>query len=109
VLDARGLDDLAPFGRFGDLEPAQLVGRGGEHLPAAVREELQYLAAMVREGLGISIVPTVTLFHFEHKDLRVRPVVSPGLKRQAFLVRRADRSLSSAAQGLYELLMAHRP
>jgi len=26
-----------------------------------------------------------------------------------FIVRRADRSLSSAAQGLYELLMAARP
>jgi LysR family transcriptional regulator, carnitine catabolism transcriptional activator len=26
-----------------------------------------------------------------------------------FLVRRADRALSSAAQGLYELLMANRP
>lgn len=72
-------------------------------------EQLSTVAAMVREGLGISIVPTLTLFHFEHKDLRARPVVSPGLKRQVFLVRRSDRSLSSAAQGLYELLMAHRP
>jgi len=67
------------------------------------------VAAMVREGLGISIVPSLTLFHFDHKDLRARPVVSAGLKRQVFLVRRADRALSSAAQGLYELLMANRP
>ncbi|MBL0917754.1 MAG: LysR family transcriptional regulator [Hydrogenophaga sp.] len=72
-------------------------------------EQLSSVAAMVREGLGISIVPTLTLFHFDHKDLRARPVVSTGLKRQVFLVRRADRALSSAAQGLYELLMAHKP
>jgi LysR family carnitine catabolism transcriptional activator len=72
-------------------------------------EQLSSVAAMVREGLGISIVPTLTLFHFDHKDLRARPVVSPGLKRQVFLVRRADRALSSAAQGLYELLMANKP
>jgi LysR family carnitine catabolism transcriptional activator len=72
-------------------------------------EQLSSVAAMVREGLGISIVPSLTLFHFDHKDLRARPVVSAGLKRQVFLVRRADRALSSAAQGLYELLMANRP
>jgi len=72
-------------------------------------EQLSTVAAMVREGLGISIVPSLTLFHFDHPDLRARPVVSTGLKRQVFLVRRADRALSSAAQGLYELLMANRP
>lgn len=72
-------------------------------------EQLSTVAAMVREGLGISVVPSLTLFHFDHPQLRSRPVVAAGLKRQVFLVRRADRALSSAAQGLYDLLMAHRP
>lgn len=72
-------------------------------------EQLSSVAAMVREGLGFSIVPTLTLFHFAHKDLRARPVVSAGLKRQVFLVRRADRALSSAATGLCELLMRNKP
>ena len=35
--------------------------------------------------------------------------VIAALRRRIFVVRRADRALSSAAQGLYELLMAHRP
>ncbi|WP_291145797.1 LysR family transcriptional regulator [Hydrogenophaga sp.] len=72
-------------------------------------EQLSTVAAMVREGLGVSVVPTLTLFHFDHPRLRARPVVAAGLKRQVYLLRRADRALSSAAQGLYELLMAQRP
>lgn len=90
-----------------------------QHVEAAVHpgrlqsllelEQLSTVAAMVREGLGISVVPTLTLFHFQHRELRARPVVAPGLKRQVYLVRRADRALSSAAQGLHDWLMANKP
>jgi DNA-binding transcriptional LysR family regulator len=72
-------------------------------------DQLSTVAGMVRAGLGITIVPSLTLFHFEHPDLATRPFTPPGLVRQVFVVRRADRSLSSAAQGLYELLLAARP
>jgi len=72
-------------------------------------EQLSTVVAMVREGLGVSIVPALTLFHFGEQALRSRPIQAPGLRRRIYLVRRADRALSSAAQGLYELLMAHRP
>lgn len=72
-------------------------------------EQLSTVAAMVREGLGVSIVPALTLFHFGERALRSRPIQATGLRRSVYLVRRADRALSSAAQGLYELLMAHRP
>lgn len=72
-------------------------------------EQLSTVAGMVRAGLGITVVPASTLFHFEHAELAARPLDGPRLTRQVFVVRRSDRSLSSAAQALYEVIMAHRP
>lgn len=72
-------------------------------------EQLSTVAAMVREGLGVSIVPALTLSHFQDPALQSRPVQARGLKRQLFLVRRADRTLSSAAQALHDLMLTHRP
>jgi DNA-binding transcriptional LysR family regulator len=60
-------------------------------------------------GLGITVVPSLTLFYFEHKDLVSRAVKAPGLTRQVFLIRRSDRALSVAAQALYKVVMANRP
>jgi len=72
-------------------------------------EQLSTVAGMVRAGLGISVVPSLALFHFEHPELATRPVNAPGLKREIFVVRRRDRSLSVAAQALLDYLVARRP
>lgn len=72
-------------------------------------DQLSTVAGMVRAGLGITVVPALTLFHFAHADLVTRPLDAPDLVRSVFLVRRADRPLSSAAQGLYEVVMGARP
>jgi DNA-binding transcriptional LysR family regulator len=72
-------------------------------------EQLSTVAGMVRAGLGITVVPALTLFHFEHPALVTRPVDAPGLQRQISSIRRRDRSLSIAAQALFDELMAQRP
>lgn len=72
-------------------------------------EQLATVMGMVRAGLGISVVPALTLFHFEQPGLVTRPLSLPGLTRQIYLVRRRDESLSVAAQALYALVMARRP
>jgi len=72
-------------------------------------DQLSTVAGMVRAGLGITVVPSLTLFHFEHPELATKPLHAPQLARQVFLVRRADRSLSVAAHPLYEMVMANRP
>lgn len=72
-------------------------------------EQLSTVAGMVRAGLGVSVVPSLALFHFDHPDLVTRPVQAPGLRRELFVVRRRDRSLSLAAQAVLEDLLAHRP
>ncbi len=72
-------------------------------------DQLATVMGMVGAGLGVSIVPSLALFHFQHPQVVTRPLAWPGLTRQLYLVRRRDRGLSIASQGLYDLVMQHRP
>lgn len=79
-------------------------------LPSVLEvDQLATVAGMVRAGLGISVVPALTLYQFRSPELAIRPVRWPGLTRRIYLVRRRDRGLSAAAQGFYDWVMAHRP
>ena len=72
-------------------------------------DQLATVAGMVRAGLGISVVPALTLYQFRTPGIVIRPIRWPGLTRRIYLVRRRDRGLSVAAQGFYEWVMARRP
>lgn len=72
-------------------------------------EQLATVAGMVRAGLGISVVPSLTLFHFEQPGLATRPLRLPGLQRHLYVVRRRDRSLPLPAQALLQCLEHNRP
>ncbi len=72
-------------------------------------DQLATVMGMVRAGIGISVVPWLTLFHFRAADVVTRRLGWPGLKRQLFLVRPRDRSLSIAAQAFYEWVRARPP
>lgn len=79
-------------------------------LPSVLEvDQLATVAGMVRAGLGISVVPALTLYQFRAPDLVTRPIRWSGLTRRIYLVRRRDRGLSVAAQGLYDWMMARRP
>ena len=71
-------------------------------------EHLATAAGLISAGLGISIVPYITLFHFQQAGLTIKPLQDKGLRRSLYLVRRKGRSLSMAAQAFYELLSASR-
>jgi len=72
-------------------------------------DQLSTVAGMVRAGLGITIVPSLTLFHFADARLATRPLHAPALVRRVYMVRKADRPLSTAAAALHEMLMVARP
>ena len=79
-------------------------------LPALIEvEQLATVAGMVRAGLGISVVPALTLYQFRAADLVTRPLRWPGLERSIYLVRRRDRALSFAAAAFHSWVMARRP
>ncbi len=72
-------------------------------------DQLATVMGMVRAGLGISVVPSLTLFHFQHPEIVTRRLGWTGLTRKIYLVRRRDRSLSLAAQSLHDLVVQRKP
>lgn len=68
-------------------------------------EQLATVTGMVEAGLGISVVPAFTLFHFERESLVTRPLAIANLTRKIYMVRRQEGSLSVAAQALHDLIV----
>ncbi|WP_420473803.1 LysR family transcriptional regulator [Noviherbaspirillum sp. ST9] len=67
-------------------------------------EHLATVAGLVKQGLGISIVPELTLFQFRQLGLVAIPLQSSKLVRPILVVRRKDRSLSVASQAMLKLI-----
>lgn len=67
-----------------------------------VVEHLATVAALVAQGLGCSLVPELTLFHFNRPKLRIVPLRDPNLHRPIALARRKGEALSLAAQAMAE-------
>lgn len=79
-------------------------------LPSVLEvDQLATVAGMIKAGLGISVVPALTLYQFQSPELVTRPVRWSGLTRRIYLVRRRDRALSIAGQGFYDWVIGHRP
>jgi len=72
-------------------------------------DQLATVMGMVRAGLGISVVPSLTLFHFQDPQVVTRPLAWAALTRRIYLVLRKDRGLSIAAQALHDLVMQRKP
>ncbi|CAM4171074.1 DNA-binding transcriptional regulator, LysR family [Bordetella tumbae] len=70
-------------------------------------EHLATVTGLVLAGMGISVVPAMTLFHFQRDELAIKPLAGKPLTRPLYLVRREGRALSVAAQTLYDLLREH--
>ncbi len=68
-------------------------------------DQLATVTGMVEAGLGISVVPALTLFHFERDSLVTRPLKIANLTRKIYVVRRQTGSLSVAAQALHDLIV----
>ncbi|WP_144639611.1 LysR family transcriptional regulator [Bordetella genomosp. 13] len=77
-------------------------------VPLLEVEHLATVTGLVRAGLGVSVVPAMTLFHFQRPEMVIRPLQGRALTRPLYLVKRKGRALSVAAQTFYDLLMAHR-
>jgi LysR family carnitine catabolism transcriptional activator len=67
-------------------------------------EHLATLAGLVKQGLGISLVPELTLFQFRSMDLIAIPLDSQAVVRPILVVQQKERALSHAAQGMLALI-----
>lgn len=72
-------------------------------------ERLEAVRGLVESGVGVSLVPAVTLFHFDSPNLRIVPLGEPGISRDIFCVRLKDRPLSDAAAQLWTLVLENPP
>lgn len=69
-------------------------------------EQLATVTGMVEAGLGISVVPSLTLYQFRSDALVTRPLPLPAVQsRRIYVVRRREGSLSAAAQALHDLVV----
>lgn len=82
------------------LEPAL---RDIPHLTSGLEvEQLPTAAALIASGLGVSVVPALTLSYF--RGLAAVRVAEPALARRILIVQRKGRGLSAAAQAMLELV-----
>jgi len=72
-------------------------------------EQLATVMGMVEAGLGISVVPTLTLYQFRRDTIVTRVLPLPALRRRMLLVRRREGSLSAAAQALHDMVVQRFP
>lgn len=73
--------------------------------------EVQYLgtiAGMVEAGIGISIVPALSLWQFKRPSLASRPVLTKQLSRPIHILKRRGHAMSPAAQALHEHALQNR-
>ncbi|HUG58069.1 MAG TPA: LysR substrate-binding domain-containing protein [Candidimonas sp.] len=72
-------------------------------------DHLATVTGLVAAGLGVSLVPAMTLFQFQHPQLKIIPLAPASrVKRSLYLIRRHEKSLSSAAQAFYDVLLDQR-
>ena len=69
-------------------------------------EQLPTVAALVGSGLGVSLVPELTLFHFRRAGLATVRVEAAGLERPILVIQNKGRSPSTAAAGMLEMIRA---
>jgi DNA-binding transcriptional LysR family regulator len=84
------------------LEAAGVSARTG----ALEVEHLATVAALVAQGLGVSVVPELTLFHFTRSGLASVPGRDRQLRRPILLARRKGKALSVAARAMVEAIVA---
>jgi LysR family carnitine catabolism transcriptional activator len=69
-------------------------------------EHLASVAGLIEHGMGVSLVPELTLFQFRHLNLIAIPLEKSDVKRPIYIVKRKDRQLSIAAQGMFDMIEA---
>jgi LysR family carnitine catabolism transcriptional activator len=67
-------------------------------------EHLATVAGLIGHGLGVSLVPELTLFQFRSMHLVAIPLDTDVAARPILIVQHKERPLSNAAQGMLELI-----
>ncbi|MDB5581162.1 MAG: hypothetical protein JWR80_6338 [Bradyrhizobium sp.] len=86
------------------LAEAGLAVAGSHQEPAYEVVNMTTALSMVREGLGLTILPLMALESLKMDELVFRPLGDPRPVRQMGVIRRTDRSLSGATEAFLRYL-----
>ncbi|MGB6104123.1 MAG: LysR substrate-binding domain-containing protein [Pusillimonas sp.] len=108
TLDHIAAYPLINFVRFSSVRQCLDAAFGAREVNTVLElEHLATVGAMVERGLGVSLVPTLTLYQFSSPALAVCPVHDPALSRNIYILRHKNRRLTFPAQALYDLVLKH--
>ena len=105
------LDDVLPypfvnFVRHSSVRQSIDAAVGKREVKTVLEvEHLATVSAMVESGIGITLVPSLTLYQFERPTLAIRPLLDPHLTREVCILRRKNRQLSLPARALHDLIV----
>jgi LysR family carnitine catabolism transcriptional activator len=85
------------------------VGVSGVAASSFEVENLSTVSGLIVSGLGVSLLPELTLPQFRHPDLVAIPLLFPDLRRPIHIIRSKDKPLSVAAQALLDLVRLNKP
>ena len=80
-----------------------LFGGGRRQLAVSPKRGRRVAFGLVEAGLGVAAVPSMAMPGADHPLLVSVPLVAPIITRKVGLIRRRGRSLSPAAQQLFDL------
>ncbi len=63
------------------------------------------ILGLVEAGLGVSVLPTLTIFNFKRDAVVIKPMHMKTLSREIYVVQRREDTISVAAQTMYDLVM----
>jgi DNA-binding transcriptional LysR family regulator len=86
-----------------------LAGLPGRPQSIYETQHVTTMLGLVEAGLGVAAVPSLAMPAGDHPVLVSVPLMDPVVTRRVGLIRRRGRSLSPAAQQLYDLLLEMRP
>jgi DNA-binding transcriptional LysR family regulator len=86
-----------------------LAGLPGRPQSIYETQHVTTMLGLVEAGLGVAAVPSLAMPAGDHPLLVSVPLTDPVVTRRVGLIRRRGRSLSPAAQQLYDLLFEMRP
>ncbi len=84
----------------------QLLQQAGMRDTGLEVNQLGTLGGLVAHGFGVGLVPGSALQLCQREGVAAVPVADPGVARPIYLVKRRDRSLSVAAQAMWDQLLA---
>lgn len=76
-----------------------------EHINYIEIEQLSTLFGLLLSNSGITFLPELTLYMFQHPDILVKPITGDNLIRNIYLIKKSGKQLSKSSHDFYDFLI----